>query len=100
MEDNKADLEFGLNLYVAHLQADYNKQYDRKKFYYEVGRKYIHIIMEDNQKSSHSWVMLKDDKKFNRGDILKSATWRGPARNFKRGNVITGEYKNIRWVGA
>ena len=40
--------------------------------------------------------MLADDNKFKQGDILKSATWRGPARNFKRGNVLTGDYKNIR----
>ena len=61
---------------------------------------YIHVIMSDNQRSSHSWIMLKDDKKFRKGDILKSATWRGPARNFKRGNVLTGDYKTIRWCGV
>lgn len=97
----QSDLDFGLLLYLDHLRKDYAKNgYNGKIFFYEVGRKYVHIIMADNQHSSHSWVMLKDDNKFKRGDILKSATWRGPARNFKRGNVITGDYQNIRWVGA
>jgi len=97
----QSDLDFGLLLYLDHLRKDYGTNgYVNKEFSYEVGRKYIHVIMSDNQRSSHSWVMLKDDKKFKRGDILKSASWNAPARNFKRGNVITGEYKHIRWCGV
>lgn len=101
MQLDNSDLDFGLLLYVDHLRNDYAKAgYGNKKFYYEKGRKYLHIIMEDNQRSSHSWVMLSDDKKFKRGDILKSASWNAPARNFKRGNVLTGDYKTIRWCGV
>jgi len=100
MKLDNADLEFGLALYVGHLQADYDKAYNRREFYYESGRKYVHIISkDDNQRSSHSWVMLEDDKKFKRGDILKSAGWKAPARNFARGNVLTGDYKTIKWAG-
>ena len=96
-----SDLDNGLNEYLNHLRKDYAKNgYNNKEFYYEVGRKYVHIIMSDNQRSSHSWVMLEDDKKFKRGDILKSATWRGPARNFARGNVLCGGFKHIRWCGV
>jgi hypothetical protein len=91
-----------VNSYIDHLQADYDvRAYNNgKRYYYEIGRKYVHIIMEDNQRSSHSWVMLDDDKKFKRGDILKSATWRGPARNFSRGNVLCGGFKHIKWPGV
>lgn len=97
-----SELDNGLQEYVKHLQADYSsRSYSgNKRFYYNVGTKYIHIIMEDNQRSSHSWVMRKDDKKFKMGDILKSASWNAPARNFKRGNVITGDFKHITWPGA
>jgi hypothetical protein len=95
------DLHEAIQNYVNHLADDYGKNgYNNKKFYPVVGRKYVHIIMEDNQRSSHSWVMLVDDKKFKRGDILKSASWSAPARNFARGNVLCGGYKHIRWCGA
>jgi hypothetical protein len=99
--DLKDDLFVSLQQYVKHLADDYGKNgYMNKTFYCEIGRKYVHVIMSDNQRSSHSWIMINDDKKFKRGDILKSATWRGPARNFKRGNVITGDYQTIRWCGV
>jgi len=95
------DLNDAIQSYIAHLQSDYAKNgYNNKEFYCEVGRKYVHIIMQDNQRSSHSWVMIDDDKKFKRGDILKSATWRGPARNFGRGNVLCGGFKHIKWAGV
>jgi hypothetical protein len=96
------DLQNGIMSYIQHLQADYdNRAYaNGKRYYFSMGRKYVHIIMEDNQRSSHSWVMLQDDKKFKRGDILKSATWHAPARNFARGNVLCGGFKHIKWPGV
>jgi len=96
-----SDLNTRIQDYINHIRADYEKSgWSNKNFYFEVGRKYAHVIMEDNQRSSHSWIMLQDDKKFKVGDILKSATWRGPARNFARGNVLSGDFKHIRWPGA
>jgi hypothetical protein len=90
-----------IDAYIKHLADDYGtNDYCNKKFYVAVGRKYVHVIMEDNQRSSHSWVMLADDKKFKQGDILKSASWNAPARNFARGNVLCGGFKHIRWCGA
>jgi hypothetical protein len=102
------DLEFGLKLYVAHLQADYDSRSSNQfiEFHYECGRKYVHVIMRhigqfsSGQRSSHSWIMIDNDKKFKRGDILKSASWRAPARNFSRGNVLCGGYKHIQWAGV
>jgi hypothetical protein len=96
------DLYEGIDAYIKHLADDYgtNGYSNYKKFYVAVGRKYVHVIMEDNQRSSHSWVMLADDKKFKQGDILKSASWNAPARNFARGNVLCGGFKHIRWCGV
>ena len=89
-----------LDDYVAHLQADYDAHYNRREFYYEFGRKYVHIISkDDNQRSSHSWVCIGDQGKFKHGDILKSASWRAPAKNFSRGNVLCGGFKHIKWAG-
>jgi len=62
---------------------------------YEFGKKYVKVIHGD---SVHSFIVLEDDGKFKRGDILKPASWRTPARNFARGNIF-GNYK-IRWTGA
>ena len=96
-----SELDAGLNEYLDHLRADYAKNgYNNKQFYFEVGRKYIHVIMQDNQRSSHSWVVMKPDNKFKFGDILKSASWNSPARNFSRGNVLEGNFKHIRWCGV
>lgn len=102
------DLDIGIQEYVAHLQADYDNRSGNQfiEFYYETGRKYIHVIMNHvgqfsaGQRSSHSWIMIDDDKKFKQGDILKSASWKAPARNFKRGNVLTGDFKQIKWAGV
>jgi endo-1,4-beta-mannosidase len=104
------DLDSAIQGYVEHLQDNYNTTASGQfiTFTYEIGRKYAHVIMNhfhhyDNtltQRSSHSWIMLQDDKKFKLGDVLKSASWKAPARNFKRGNVLANDYYNIRWCGA
>ena len=62
---------------------------------YEFGRKYIRVF---DRGSAHSFIVMKDEGKFKRGDILKCASWRSPATNFSRGNIF-GEY-TIRWTGA
>lgn len=65
---------------------------------YQVGSKYIKVIQRN---SVHSFIVNTDkDKKFRKGDILKPAGWAAPARNFARGNVLDGDFSNIRWTGA
>lgn len=103
-------LNEALDGYVKHLQNNYDTIASGQfvRFTYEIGRKYVHVIMNHyhhfdgrpTQRSSHSWVMLADDKKFKFGDILKSASWRAPARNFARGNVLEGNFTHIKWAGV
>ena len=43
-------------------------------------------------------VNTTEDKVFDYGDILKPAGWNAPARNYKRGNVLEGNYL-MNWTG-
>ena len=61
------------------------------------GSKYIKVI--SNGSVSAFIVNTENDKKFRYGDILKSASWKAPARNAARGNVLEGNY-TINWTGA
>ena len=64
---------------------------------FKVGKKYIKFTTD---KSVWGFVMLEDDDKFFRGDILKPASYSSPARNFARGNILNGKFGNIQWMGA
>ena len=66
-------------------------------FRIDEGSKFIKIVSRD---SVHCFVSKGNFGKFRRGDILKAASWRQPAKNFARGNVIDGTFDRIRWTGA
>lgn len=61
------------------------------------GSKYFKVMKEG---SVHSFIVRKDHGKFKAGDILKAASWRAPATNFARGNILTGDFSHIQWTGA
>jgi hypothetical protein len=63
----------------------------------EKGRNYVKIAADGSVKF---FVVAKATKGFNVGDILKAASWRAPATNFARGNVIDGDFSQITWTGA
>ena len=67
------------------------------------GSRYWKIISTSGsgtQRSVNGFIVKAGDKKFREGDMLKSAGWAAPARNFARGNVLDG-YKvdEVRWTG-
>jgi hypothetical protein len=104
----------GLNEYLDFIKANYyrwmlqcrsdvrdemTKEFS-ESVTFEVGSKYIKVITGREQRSVHSFICLKDNGKFKKGDILKAAGWSAPARNFARGNVMTKQYGATTWTGA
>ena len=61
----------------------------------EEGRKYIKII---SNRSVWGFIVKADTNKFRKGDILKAASWKAPATNAPRGNILDGGY-TINWTG-
>lgn len=70
----------------------------------EPGKKYLKIVSGGGSGtgcSVHSFIVAtENDAKFQLGTILKANSWRTPARNFARGNVLNGEWKTIPWMGC
>jgi hypothetical protein len=111
MNELENEMVEGLKDYLDYIKADYRKWYGNrndeiaqefiKKFdaglEVEVGSKYLKVVTGS---SVHSFICLKDMGKFTKGDILKAASWRSPAKNFPRGNVITRKYGGTSWTGA
>lgn len=109
-----SDLELALQKYIAHIKADYAGFGERSAIrevmiqefnagvVFEIHKKFIKVITgRAGGGSVHSFIVLKDDGKFKRGDILKAASWRAPAKNFARGNVLTGKFeRRVSWTGA
>jgi len=69
------------------------------------GSKYIKLSYKSGCRSVHCFIVnSKNDKDFKYGDILKSASWKAPARNFARGNVIDDTVESLKkaicWTGV
>lgn len=111
-----AELQTAMTAYVNHVKADYAawgnrinmddrartireemiREFDAKVSL-EVGSKYVKVVTNGG---AHSFIVIKADGKFAVGDILKAATWKAPATNFARGNVLTGDLSRVTWTGA
>jgi hypothetical protein len=59
------------------------------------GQKFIKLVAKH---SVHSFIVKKAFKHFKVGDVLKAASWKAPALNQPRGNVLEGNYP-IQWTG-
>jgi len=100
-----SELDLAICEYCRHLEKELYARFPGSdtQYVYEAGRKYVKIISQTvhgTQMSSHSYVVIGDQGKFKHGDILKSASWKSPAKNFARGNVLTGNYQHISPFGV
>ena len=64
-------------------------------FRLETGQKFIRVVRENGV---FAFIVKQDDGRFKKGDILKPAGYRAPAKNSARGNVLSGDYY-IQWTG-
>ena len=98
-----------LSAYADHIKADYAgvgkrcnireemiKEFN-ESLSFEVGSSYIKVVTGS---SVHSFIVIKPSAKFPVGTILKAASWKAPAKNFARGNVLNKTFDRIRWTGA
>ena len=69
---------------------------------YDVNKKYIKVFTKAGSSKSVACfvVATETDKKFRFGDILKPAGFRGPTRNFARGNILENDFHAVQWTGC
>ena len=93
----------GIGKMIDAMVVDYSKGNTNERMFNEykdgfksiVGQKFIKIT---NGNGVKAFIVKQDDGKFKMGDILKPASWRAPAKNRARGNVLEGNYA-IQWTG-
>ena len=68
---------------------------------YEIGSRYVKVIKFawTPNASVHSFICMNDMGKFCKGDILKAASCKAPAKNKARGNVVLCQYPTVQWTG-
>ena len=64
-----------------------------------VGNKYLKVVIKG---SVHSFIVAKPTPKFKVGDILMAKSYKAPATNFARGNILDPKFNfgSVRWVGV
>jgi hypothetical protein len=91
-----------LAAYAAHIVADYKAMYGGEmpahnptfEVTFQPGTKYTRVVTNNgNSRSAHSFLDAE-------GNIWKTATWRAPAKNFTRGNILTKDFTRVAWTGA
>lgn len=105
-----------IKAYIEHIAKDYadylgrSSYYDREqaiaeaakfaaKLDMDLGKKYIRVRSGG---SCHSWIVVQATPQFEAGTILKSASWKTPAKNFGRGSIFDKKSyeKRVSWTGA
>ena len=101
--DKSETLLAGIGKMIDAMVLDYSKGNNNERMFNEykdgfktiVGQKFIKVT---NNGSVKAFVVKQDDGRFKLGDILKASSWRAPAKNSARGNVLEGGYA-IQWTG-
>lgn len=97
------ELQQAIQKYCDEHTAEMAKQYPtfvgtnlEKTWWFEVSQKFVKVIKGResvaNDISVHCFIQIADEGKWKAGDIFKPASWKGPKKNFIRGNVLTNRY--------
>jgi hypothetical protein len=118
MSYEKHDFDLALVRFFDAMRADYSKagfkatDFDLAVDPVKKGQKFVRIWKKSyGQRSAHSFIVLKDcvvniptkrgaKLSLKVGDILKCASWKVPALNFIRGNILDVNYGACAWTGA
>ena len=55
------------------------------------GGKYYKVAKRDKGLNEHAWFFIDKEE----GNIWKAASWKAPAKNFPRGNILTDNAKDV-----
>jgi hypothetical protein len=112
MKNITPEINFGIESLVSFLYEDYNRFCEMAGINGRVksahsfsvdtsGRNYWRVVSNDStQRFSIAFIVVKESKGFKIGDILKSAGWKAPATNYKRGNILDRDFSNVTWAGC
>lgn len=101
-------MENAIKILIEKISEDYVKRWGlserSEKFAselsYKINKKYIKVLTKNGREVWGFVVNTDDDSMFRKGDILKAAGWKTPARNAARGNVLDGNFDWVRWTGT
>ena len=93
------DMDIALTMFADHLRAI--APYSKPDVTFERGSKFMRVVKSDgSSRSAYAFIVMFDHDRWMVGDILKPASWKAPAKNFSRGNVLNPKsYQNFSYYG-
>lgn len=97
------ELETAIQAYCDEHTAEDLKQYPsfagtnlERTWSFEICQKFVKVVKGrkgvDHDLSVHCFIQIEDEDQWKAGDIFKPASWKGPKKNFTRGNVLAKRY--------
>jgi hypothetical protein len=98
MAEANPEVEFHFEGFIGQC-SDLLKEYYESKFptlgvpeiKIYVGGKYYKVAKRDNSLNESVWFFVDKEE----GNIWKAASWKAPAKNFPRGNILTDSPKDV-----
>ena len=93
------DMDIALTMFADHLIGI--APYSKPNVTFERGSKFMRVVKSDgSSRSAYAFIVMFDHDRWMVGDILKPASWKAPAKNFSRGNVLNPKsYQNFSYYG-